>query len=319
VGGVTVSNATLHNADEIEKKDVRAGDWVFVRRAGDVIPEVIAPITELREGRLRKFKMPEKCPVCDTPVTRPEGEAATRCPNALCPAQVKERIIHYASRGAMDIEGLGIKLVDQLVEAKLIASAADVYNLEVDDLLPLERMAQKSAENLLAAIEQSRDASLARFIFALGIRNVGATVAEILAERFGSVDALLDAPEESIAEVHGVGPVIAQSIRAFADARENRTLVRRLLEAGVRFPAATTQATGEFAGQTFVFTGALSKLTREDAEAEVKRRGGKATSSVSKKTTYVVAGEKAGSKLEKARELGVEVISEDDFLKLIEP
>jgi DNA ligase (NAD+) len=317
VGGVTVSNATLHNMDEIEKKDVRVGDWVFVRRAGDVIPEVIAPITDLREGKPRKFKMPAKCPVCETPVVREEGEAVTRCPNALCPAQVKERIIHYAARGAMDIEGLGVKLVDQLVDAKLIASPADIYKLTVDDLVPLERMAEKSAENLVAAIAASKEASLPRFIFALGIRNVGATVAEILADHFGSIDAILDAPEESIAEIHGVGPIIARTIRDYADRHENRKLVRRLLDAGMTFPSAPSRATDEFAGQTFVFTGTLTKFTRADAEAEVKRRGGKATSSVSKKTTYVVAGEKAGSKLEKAQKLGVEVISEDDFLEMI--
>ena len=317
VGGVTVSNATLHNQDEIEKKDVRAGDWVFVRRAGDVIPEVIAPIPDLREKRLRKFKMPTECPVCGTEVVRAEGEAVTRCPNAQCPAQVKERIIHFASRGAMDIEGLGTKLVEQLVDAGIVSSPADIYDLDVERLLPLERMAQKSAENLVAAIDASKEAALPRFIFGLGIRNVGATVAEILADHFGSIDAILDADEEALAAIHGVGPVIAHEIHAFARSEENRALVSRLLEAGLRFPAAPARASDEFAGQTFVFTGALTKFTRDDAEAEVKKRGGKATSSVSKKTTYVVAGEKAGSKLEKAQSLGVTVLSEDEFLEMI--
>jgi DNA ligase (NAD+) len=317
VGGVTVSNATLHNQDEIEKKDVRVGDWVFVRRAGDVIPEVIAPITDLREKKLRKFRMPKACPVCGAEVVRAEGEAVTRCPNAQCPAQVKERLIHFASRGAMDIEGLGTKLVEQLVEAGVVESPADIYGLTVDDLLPLERMAQKSAENLVAAIEDSKEATLPRFIFALGIRNVGATVAEILADRFGSMEAILDADEQALADIHGVGPVIAHEIHAFARSDDNRDLVKRLLGAGIRFPAAASRTSDEFAGQTFVFTGALSKFTREDAEAEVKKRGGKATSSVSKKTTYVVAGEKAGSKLEKARSLGVTILTEDEFLDMI--
>jgi DNA ligase (NAD+) len=318
VGGVTVSNATLHNQDEVEKKDVRVGDWVFVRRAGDVIPEVIAPITDLREKKLRKFHMPAECPVCGTEVVRAEGEAVTRCPNAQCPAQVRERLIHFASRGAMDIEGLGVKLVEQLVDAGLVESPADIYDLTVDELLPLERMAQKSAENLVAAIEKSKKATLPRFIFALGIRNVGATVAEILADHFGAIHAILDTDEESIAAIHGVGPVIAHEIHAFARSDENRKLVERLLDAGITFPAAPQRAGDQFAGQTFVFTGSLSKFTREEAEAEVKKRGGKATSSVSKKTTYVVAGENAGSKLAKAETLGVTVLTEDEFLEMIE-
>lgn len=317
VGGVTVSNATLHNQDEVEKKDVRVGDWVFVRRAGDVIPEVIAPITDLREKRLRKFKMPQRCPVCDTEVVRAEGEAVTRCPNAQCPAQVRERLIHFASRGAMDIEGMGEKIVEQLVGADLVKSPADIYDLAVDDLLPLERMAQKSAENLVAAVEASKDVTLARLVYALGIRNVGATVAGILADHFGSIDAIMDAEEEALAEIHGVGPVIAHEIHAFTRSEENRTLIRRLVDAGVRPSAAAAARSDEFAGQTFVFTGALSKFTRDEAEAEVKKRGGKATSSVSKKTTYVVAGENAGSKLDKAESLGVSVLSEDDFLEMI--
>jgi DNA ligase (NAD+) len=317
VGGVTVSNATLHNQDEVEKKDIRVGDWVFVRRAGDVIPEVIAPIKDLREGRLKKFKMPAECPVCGTPVVRAEGEAATRCPNTTCPAQVKERIIHFASRGAMDIEGLGIKLVDQLVDEDIVSNAADVYDLTVEELLPLERMAQKSAENLVAAIEGSKETTMPRFLFALGIRNVGTTIAEILAARYASVTDVLDAPEEDLAAIHGVGPIIAREIRAYADNADNRSLVERVLKAGVRFPSAPNATTDEFAGQSFVFTGALTKFTREEAEAEVKRRGGRATSSVSKKTTYVVAGEKAGSKLDKARDLGVSVLTEDEFLAMI--
>jgi DNA ligase (NAD+) len=317
VGGVTVSNATLHNQDEIDRKDVRVGDWVFVRRAGDVIPEVVAPIKELREKRLRRFKMPNECPVCGTPVERPEGEAVTRCPNVTCDAQVKERIRHFASRGAMDIEGLGDKLVVQLVDAGIIKSPADIYRLKQTDLESLERMAEKSAENLIAAIDKSKDNTMPRFLFGLGVRNVGETVAEVLAEHFGSVEALLDASEETLADIHGVGPVIAKEIVAYAANKDNRSMVEQLLDAGITFPAAPEKKGDQFAGMTFVFTGTLTRLTRDTAQAEVKKRGGKASSSVSKKTTYVVAGEKAGSKLDKATSLGVEVITEDQFVDMI--
>jgi len=317
VGGVTVSNATLHNQDEIEKKDVRVGDFVFVRRAGDVIPEVVAPILDLRKGSPRKFKMPESCPVCGTKVVRSEGEAVTRCPNLACPAQVRGRLIHFASRGAMDIEGLGEKLIDQLVDAGLVKTPADFYRLSVEDLLPLERMAQKSAQNVIDAIERSKHTTLPRLIYALGIRNVGETVAEFLAEHVDSIQALLDASEDELAEIHGVGDVIAQEIRAWASVPSNRKLVEQLLRARVTVAHAARPRSSEFAGQTFVFTGTLTKFTREEAESEVKARGGKATSAVSKGTSYVVAGDKAGSKLEKAQKLGVTVIDEDGFLKLI--
>jgi DNA ligase (NAD+) len=317
VGGVTVSNATLHNADEIEKKDVRVGDWVFVRRAGDVIPEVVAPVKELRKGSLPKFKMPAKCPVCGTPVERPEGEAVTRCPNFSCPVQVRGRLIHFASRGALDIEGLGIKLIDQLVTAALVETPADFYRLTVEDLMPLARMAEKSARNVIEAVERSKHTTLPRFIYALGIRNVGETVAEILAEHFASIDALMEAGEEELSEIHGVGGVIAREIRAWTSVAANRKLVRGLVQAGIAFAHAPLAASHEFADMSFVFTGTLTKFTREEAEAEVKKRGGKAVSSVSKHTTYVVAGEKAGSKLEKAHKLGVEVIDEDAFLRMI--
>ena len=317
VGGVTVSNATLHNEDEIAKKGVLIGDWVFIRRAGDVIPEVVAPIPELRTGDERPFRMPKECPVCGTPVVREEGEAAIRCPNTACKAQVKERIRHYASREAMDIEGLGEKLVGQLVESDLVGDPAGLYRLTADDLVPLERMAEKSAENVISAIARSKKAAFARFIFALGIRNVGTTVAEVLAEHFPTVDALRAASEEEISGVRGVGPVIAGEVsRYFAD-QGNRDLVDRLLGAGVSFESAPTVRSAELEGEIFVFTGVLTRLTREEAEAEVKKRGGKTSDSVSSKTTCVVAGEKAGSKLEKARKLEVRVIGEDEFLGLI--
>ncbi len=320
VGGVTVSNATLHNQDEIDRKDVRVGDYVFVRRAGDVIPEVVAPIKELRKGRPRKFRMPGECPACGTPVVRPEGEVVTRCPNASCDAQVKERIRHFASRNAMDIEGLGDKLVVQLVDAGVIQTPADIFAITLEKLLPLERMAEKSAENLVAAIAKSRDTTAPRFLFALGIRNVGETVAGILAEHYPAAGpgGLFDASEDELAGIHGVGPVIAREIRAWADIPDNRALVDRLLRAGITLPAAPEKKGDQFEGMSFVFTGTLEHMTRGEAQAEVKKRGGKASSSVSKKTTYVVAGEKAGSKLDKATQLGVEVITEDEFIDMIQ-
>ncbi len=317
VGGVTVSNATLHNEDEIKKKGVLIGDWVFVRRAGDVIPEIVAPILQLRTGNEKPFKMPKKCPVCGTAVVRGEGEAATRCPNTECPAQIRERIRHFASREAMDIEGLGDKIVAQLVESGLVKSPADLYRFAAADLVPLERMAEKSAENIFRAIQRSKNTTLVRFIFALGIRNVGFTVAEILAGHFESIEALRDASEEDIAELHGVGPVIANEVSRFFADKRNRRLVDRLIGAGIEFDAAPSPASSELGGELFVFTGTLSKLTREEAEEEVKKRGGKTASSVSNKTTCVVAGEKAGSKLERARKLGIRVIGEYEFLAMI--
>lgn len=317
VGGVTVSNATLHNEDEIKKKGVLIGDWVFVRRAGDVIPEVVAPITDLRTGEERPFTMPEKCPICGTRVVRTEGEAATRCPNIECPAQVKERIRHFASREAMDIEGLGDKLVAQLVDGGLVSSPADLYALAPGDLEPLERMGAKSAENIVTAVNASKNATLPRFIYALGIRNVGAAVAEILAERFPSIESLTAASEEEIAEIHGVGPVIAREVARFFDEKKNRAVVERLLASGIALEAAPAVRSGELSGETFVFTGTLSRLTREEAEAEVESRGAKTTGTVTSHTTCVVAGEKAGSKLQKAKKLGVRVIDEDEFLAMI--
>jgi DNA ligase (NAD+) len=318
VGGVTVSNATLHNEDEVKKKGVMIGDWVFIRRAGDVIPEVVAPITDLRTGKEKPFKMPDKCPVCGTPLVRPEGEAVTRCPNIECDAQVKERIRHFASREAMDIEGLGEKLIVQLVDAGLIRKPADIYVLRTDDLIPLDRMAAKSAENVIAAIEASKRTTLPRLIHALGIRNVGTTVAEILADEFGSIERLMEAGQDEIADVYGVGPVIAREIALYFGDRNNREMVEKLLGVGVTYERTPPARSSEFSGEVFVFTGTLSGMTREDAEAEVKRRGGKTVKSVSSKTTCVVAGEKAGSKLARAQKLGIRVVSEEEFLDMLE-
>lgn len=317
VGGVTVSNATLHNEDEVRKKGVLIGDWVFVRRAGDVIPEVVAPIVDLRTGDEKPFEMPTVCPVCGTPVVRTEGEAVMRCPNYQCDAQVKERIRHYASREAMDIEGLGGKLIGQLVDSGLVTDVSHLYDLEIDDLVPLERMAQKSAENLITAIERSTKTTLPRLIFGLGIRNVGVTVAEILAERYGDLESLMDADESDIADIHGVGPVIAREIVAFfADGRV-RKMVQRLLAAGVEYGEAASSAGSELEGEVFVFTGTLTKMTREQAEDVVKSRGARTAKTVSSKTTCVVTGEKAGSKLARAEKLGIRILGEDEFMKLI--
>ncbi len=317
VGGVTVSNATLHNKDEIRKKDVRIGDWVFVRRAGDVIPEVVKSIPDLRDGREQEFQMPARCPVCGTRVQRLEDEAVTRCPNVACEAQVKERIRHFASRDALDIEGLGEKMVAQLVASGLVKDFADLYKLTFENLEPLERMAAKSAENLVKAIEDSKKTTLGRLIFSIGIRNVGVTVAEILAEHFADLETLIQAPEEEIAELYGVGPVIAAEIVSYFKDKHNKTIITRLIAAGVSYKKIKQVRSNEFEGEIFVFTGALTRLTREEAEKEVKQRGGKATSTVSKKTTCIVAGDKAGSKLKKAEQLGIKVIDETEFLKLI--
>jgi len=320
VGGVTVSNATLHNQDEIERKDVRIGDTVIVQRAGDVIPEVVAVVKSKRTGRERKFKMPDRCPVCGSKVERPEGEVVARCINFACPAQVKARIEHFASRGGMDIEGLGTKLVEQLVEKGLVRSPADLYFLKKEQLVGLERMGEKSAENLLNALEASKDRPLARCIYALGIRHVGEHVAEVLAERFGSLEALMNASYEELEATPEVGPVVARSVRDFFDREDNVKAIERLREGGVKFPPVERRAAGEgkLAGKTFVFTGALSRFSRSEAEALVRQHGGRAASSVSKNTDFVVAGEKPGSKLAKAEKLGVKVISEEDFVKMLE-
>lgn len=322
VAGVEISNATLHNQDEVDRKDVRVGDTVVVQRAGDVIPEVVSVVKEKRTGRERRFTMPANCPVCGAKAERPEGEAVTRCINFACPAQVKGRIEHFASRGAMDIEGLGEKLVNQLVETGLVRSPADLYFLTKDQLAALERMGEKSAQNLLDALEASKARPLARCIFALGIRHVGEHVADVLAQEFGSIDALAAADEARLAATYEIGPTLARSIRQFFANPENLAAIGRLRQGGVLFTPvakrAAAAADSPFAGKTFVFTGALTRFTREEAEALVRERGGKAAGSVSKKTDYVVAGEAAGSKLAKARDLGVKVITEDDFRTMLE-
>jgi len=317
VGGVTVSRATLHNEDEIRRKDVRIGDTVVVQRAGEVIPEIVEVVKEKRTGAEVEFRMPDHCPVCGAKVERPEGEAVARCVGIACPAQLRERIIHFASRTAMDIEHVGPALVDQLIEKGLVRDPADLYYLKQEDLVKLERMAEKSASNVIKAIEASKDRPLSRLINALGIRHVGERTAEVLADHFGSIDALAAATEEELAAIPGIGPVVAASIARFFSEPENLDVLRKLKEAGVAPKAEARHEAAAFAGKTIVFTGGLESMTREQAEALVRKLGANPSSSVSKNTDLVVAGEKAGSKLEKARQLGVRVISEAEFIDLL--
>jgi len=316
VSGATVSRATLHNEDEIRRKDIRIGDWVIVRRAGEVIPEVVKSIPERRTGEEKEFKMPERCPACGGPVIRPPGEVAYRCENLSCPARIKESIRHFASRRAMDIEGLGEKLVDQLVETGLVRKLSDLYRLKKEDLVKLERMGEKSAQNLLEQIERSKNAGLARLIFALGIRYVGEHLAEVLAEHFPSLEALSNATYEELLGIPEIGPRIAQSIVDFFKNEENRKLIQELKELGVKTEAEKPKE-GPLSGKTFVFTGALSAFTREEARRLVESLGGRVASGVSRKVDYVVVGADPGEKLRKAQELGITILSEEEFRRLV--
>lgn len=326
VGGVTVTNATLHNEAEVQRKDVRIGDSVIVRRAGDVIPEVVAvvlknpPHRDAEEAARVVFQLPNTCPICDAPVLRLEGEMVARCSNGLsCPAQRKQALIHFSSRRAMDIEGLGDKLVDQLVDKGLLKTPADIYQLNLEQLAGLERMAEKSAANLLEAIEASRGRELARFIFALGIRNVGEQTAKDLARRFGNLDALMQADEAVLRQVSDVGPVVAGSIRAFFSEPHNLAVIEGLRQARTwKDGEAQADVGGVLRGKTFVLTGTLPSLTRDQAKAMIEAQGGKVAGSVSKKTDYLVAGAEAGSKLVKAQELGITVIDETALLVLLD-
>jgi DNA ligase (NAD+) len=326
VGGVTVTNATLHNQDEIDRKDVRVGDTVIVRRAGDVIPEVVSVVMERRPqpepSRFNILQAYPLCPECGSHVVRLEGESAARCTGGLyCPAQRKQALLHFAGRRAMDIEGLGDKLVDQLVDRGLVRTPADVYGLSLDTLAGLERMAEKSAANLLAAVETSKATTLARFIFALGIRNVGETTAKDLAKHFGALDRLIAATEADLLAVRDVGPIVAQSIIQFFAEPHNLEVVNTLRAAGVNWPESggTQHALGILAGKTLVLTGTLPTLTRDAAKDMIEAAGGKVAGSVSKKTDYVVAGAEAGSKLVKAQELGVAILDEAGLLALLVP
>jgi DNA ligase (NAD+) len=321
VGGVTVTNATLHNEDEVHRKDVRVGDTVIVRRAGDVIPEVVAVVPEKRAHAAPLFKMPHRCPVCGSEAVREEGEADYRCTGGLfCGAQRKQAILHFAQRRAMDIEGLGEKLVDQMVEGNVIKTLPDLYRLGLNAIASLDRMADKSAQNVLAALEKSKHTTLPRFLFGLGIRHVGEATAKDLARHFGKLDAIMEASEEQLLEVPDVGPVVAQSIHLFFQQPHNREVVEQLRACGVTWeegePAA--RAPKPLAGKTVVLTGTLPTLTRDEAKDMLEAAGAKVAGSVSKKTDYVIAGAEAGSKLDKARELGVAVLDEQGLKDLLD-
>ena len=318
VGGVTVTNATLHNEDEIRRKDVRIGDTVIVRRAGDVIPEVVGPIIERRPDSTVLFQMPTQCPVCGSAIHRAEDEAISRCTGGLfCAAQRKQSLLHAAGRKALDIEGLGEKLVDQLVDSGRVKSIADLFSLRVEDLLLYDRMGRKSAENLVAALEKARTPTLGRLLFALGIRHVGETTARDLARHLGSVDAVMHATEEQLLAVPDVGPVVAHAIQEFFAEAHNREVIAALEQAGVRPQRDAEPVRQLLSGKTLVLTGTLPTLTRDVATQMIMAAGGKVSGSVSKKTAWVVAGEEAGSKLAKAVELGVPVLDEEGLKALL--
>lgn len=318
VSGVTVSRATLHNWEELEKKDIRIGDTVLVERAGDVIPAVVRAFTEKRSGSEKKLAIPETCPECGSKVVKIPGEVAVRCIEISCPAMVREAIIHFVSRNAMDIEGLGEKYVEQLLQLDLVKTVADLYFLTRDDFMRFERMGDKLADNLLKAIEKSKQRELSRFIFALGIRNVGEHTAKLLASAFGSIENLARASEPELLSLREIGPQVAESITAFFKSPRNREVLDRLMAAGLQLTTEEKRLGGKFAGRNFVFTGTLTRFSRDEAKRTVEREGGHATGSVSRKTDFVVAGADAGSKLDKAKNLGIRVMSEAEFLEMLE-
>jgi len=316
VGGVEVKRATLHNQDEIDRKDVRIGDTVIIQRAGDVIPEVVAVVKEKRTGKEKKFRIPDKCPVCGAEVYKDPDEAVSRCTNISCPARIKQSIKHFASKGAMDIEGLGSKLIDQLVDQGLVQTVSDIYHLKKSDLVNLERLAEKSAQNILDAIEKSKQTTLPRLIYALGMRHVGEHVARVLAESFPSIEALEKASLDELTSIREIGPKVAESIYKFFRQKQNQKVIKDLLASGVRF-AQPRRKGAKLEGKVFVFTGALQDFKRSEAKKIVEDLGGRVASSVSKKVDYVVVGEDPGSKLEEAKRLGIQTIDEATFKKII--
>ncbi|RMG67085.1 MAG: NAD-dependent DNA ligase LigA, partial [Calditrichaeota bacterium] len=322
ISGTVVSRATLHNMDEIARLDARVGDYVVLEKAGEIIPKIVRVVKEMRPPDLPPYRPPEKCPVCGTRLIRPAGEVALLCTNARCPAQVAGRIEHYASRRAMDIEGLGEKVVELLLNNHLIEDFGDLYYLKKEDIAALERMGDKSAENLINAIEASKNRPLERLIFALGIRYVGEEVARILAQHYRSLDQLMKASVDELAAIPGIGFKTAQSIRSFFDNPENQKVIEKLRRAGVRFEAPEEEEKAaldeRFAGKTFVFTGTLSRFTRDEAARLVEERGGKVSNSVSRKTDYLVVGADPGSKLQKAQQLGVQILNEEEFYRMLE-
>jgi DNA ligase (NAD+) len=319
LSGTTISRSTLHNEDEVRRKDIRIGDFVLIERSGDVIPKVVNVIQEKRTGREAPFKFPKECPVCHTAAFRPEDEAISRCINPSCPAKLKESLLHYSSRRAMNIETLGEALVNQLLKKQLVQTIPDLYTLEYEDLVDLERMGPKSSSNLLDEIERSKERDLARLIYALGIRFVGERTAQAIASFFRDLDSLIKASAEELIQIEDVGPKVAESIVFFFQQPENIQLIDKLREAGVNFfsqiPAKSQE--GSLSGQTFVLTGKLHRFSREEARKEIEQRGGTVASAVSRKTDYVIAGEEPGSKLEKAQKLGVRILEEGEFLALI--
>lgn len=317
IGGVTVKSASLHNMDEVNRKDIRIGDTVVVERAGDVIPYVVKAIPEKRTGHEKRFVMPSHCPICGAEVEHEEGEAAYRCTGLACPAKLKESLKFFGSRGSMDIEGLGEKIIDQLVDKELVHDAGDLYRLTKEQLASLDRMANKSAQNLINEIEKSKRTTLPRFIASLGIRHVGEATARQLAEHFGDFAHIRDATEDELQQVRDVGPEVARSIVHFFRQTQNRRVIDKLLKAGVHFPKVPARRDGKFSGQTFVLTGTLASMTRPEAQKRIEAFGGKVSSSVSKQTSYVVVGAEPGSKLDKARQLGVRVVEEEEFLRMI--
>jgi len=319
ISGTTVSRAGLFNENEIKRKDLRIGDWVLVEKGGEIIPQVIKSIPERRDGSEREFRMPERCPVCGSELERYEGEVAWRCINRDCPAILKASLALYASRGAADIEGMGYMLIVQLVDKGLVKSIADIYDLTREQLISLERMGAKSADNLLKGIEESKTRPFEQTLYGLGIRFVGATGARALVDRFKDIDELMDADLDELSEIEGIGPITAQSVRDFFDNSRNLELIERLHKAGVNFSVKRVEkAEPTLTGLSFVFTGGLESMSRDEAGAEVLKRGGKVSSSVSQKTDYMVAGADPGSKFKKANGLGVKIISEEEFLKLLE-
>lgn len=321
VGGVTVSSATLHNQDEVDRKDVRIGDTVVVQRAGDVIPEVVQVIPEKRTGKEKKFRLPDRCPVCGSEVDRPEGETVARCTGIACPAKLKETIIHFASRDAMNIEGLGEKIIEQLVDRGLIKDYADLYLLTLEKMLTLERMGEKLARNILTAIERSKKTSLDRLIYALGILHVGEHMAKLLARHFLNLEEFSHSSFERLKSIKGIGEKIASSIVKFFAQKANQRVIQKLQERGLEYPIQSSKLPlkhRKWEGRTFVFTGALTTMSREDAKSQIESLGARVSSSISKNTDFVVVGEAPGSKYEKAKSLGVKILSEDEFIRMIE-
>jgi len=317
IGGVVVKRATLHNQEEIEKKDIRIGDTVVVQRAGDVIPEVVTPIKSKRTGNEKKFKMPDYCPVCGTKVVQKKGEVAIRCPNKNCPAQIRAALKHFVSKGAMDIEGIGERIIDQMIEKGLVKEEPDIYYLTIQDLKKLDGIQDKSARNILNAIEKSKNTTLARFIYALGIRHVGEHTAQLLAEHFKSLERLKNASLQELLSIKGIGEETARSIKAFFEDEKNLKNIERLLNAGITFEEVKPKEGSPIVGKTFVFTGALKSMTREKAKKMVIEKGGRVASQVSRNVDYVVVGESPGSKLNKAKQLGIKTITEEEFLKML--